>query len=201
MLIHLSAIIYRIIVNREYLKGGLTMGFFVVLGITVFNFSSTIQNRFNEMITVVASGDTASGSTTAARVEIWNISSELIAEKPFLGHGTSNEQEVLVSAYEQEGFNNFVEKKLNAHNQFLQTGIAVGFLGMLVLILMLLIPLYFSYKHNYYLYASFILLIGFNFMTEAMLERQAGVVFYALFNSLFFMSSFERNSEKNAIKD
>ena len=66
----------------------------------------------------------------------------LIAEKPLFGYGTSDEKEVLLEAYEQEGFYHFAKKKLNAHNQYLQTGIAVGVVGMLVLMLMLFVPLY-----------------------------------------------------------
>jgi O-antigen ligase len=113
------------------------------------------------MISVVSSRDTSSGSTTAARVEIWNVSSKLIAQRPLFGYGTSDEKKVLLEAYEEGGFYDFVEKKLNAHNQFLQTGIAIGFVGMLVLILMLLIPLYFSLRNKYYLYGCFILLNSF----------------------------------------
>lgn len=200
LLIHFSAILYRIVINKEYVRGAVALVSFIVLSGLVFQFSSTIQNRVNEMFTVVASGDTSSGSTTAARAKIWNISLGLIAEKPLIGYGTSDEKEVLIDAYEKDELFDFAEKKLNAHNQFLQTGIAVGLAGMVALILMLFIPLYFSLKNKYYLYGCFIVLICFNFFTEAMLERQAGVVFYALFNALFFMAYFDNNNRENRIK-
>lgn len=200
LLLHFAAIMYWIVVNKKYVGGAIVLVSFVTLGGFVFQLSSTLQNRFDEMYTVVTSGDTSGGSTTAARVDIWNISSKLIAEKPLVGYGTSDEKEVLIDAYKKEGFLEFVEKKLNAHNQFLQTGLAVGILGGVVLLLMLFVPLYFSLKNKYYLYGCFIILISFNFLTEAMLERQAGVVFYALFNALFFMAYFDDNSQRNSIK-
>jgi len=200
LLIHFSAILYWIIRNKEYVWGAVAIVSFIVLSVLVFQYSSTIQKRVNEMFTVVVSGDTSSGSTTAARAEIWDISLGLIAEKPLFGHGTSDEKEVLFEAYEKDGLFDFAEKKLNAHNQFLQTGIAVGLVGMLALLLMLSIPFYFSIKNKHYLYGCFILLVSFNFLTEAMLERQAGVVFYTLFNALFFMSYYDKNDHGSSIK-
>lgn len=152
------------------------------------------------MVAVLRSGDTSKKSTTAARAEIWKVSLKLIAKKPVLGYGVGGEKNLLVNAYTELGLFYFAEQKLNAHNQFFQTGIAIGGLGLLVLILMLFIPLYFSLKNRYYLYGCFIVLIGFNFLTESMLERQAGVVFYALFNALFFIVYFDRNNQKSVVK-
>ncbi|MEJ6737058.1 MAG: O-antigen ligase family protein [Flavobacteriales bacterium] len=200
LLIHFSAILYWIVTNKKYVVGGVAIISFIVLGLGVYQYSTTLQNRVNEMLAVVSSGDTSSGTTTAARVEIWNVSAHLIADKPIMGYGTSNEQKALLKVYEREGFSHFAEKKLNAHNQFLQTGIAIGSVGFLVLMLMLFVPLYFSLKKKHYLYGCFILLMVFNFLTEAILERQAGVVFYALFNALFFMSLFDNNSEEKSLK-
>lgn len=197
---HFIALSFWMFIGKRYFKGLLVLTLISVIFTGVFSLSSTIQNRVNEMVLVVFSGDTSSGSTTAARSEIWKISTKLISEKPFLGYGIGNETSALVKLYNENGFVNFAEKQLNAHNQFLQTSIAIGIVGGLVLLLVLLFPLYFSIRKHHYLYAGFIGLVLFNFLTESMLERQAGVVFYSLFNALFFVVYFEKDGNESLIK-
>jgi O-antigen ligase len=200
--IHIGAISYWIIKSRSYLLGGgVFMLFFTILFLFYFQ-SATIKNRVDEVFAVATSGDTSSGSTTAARIDIWEVSIDLIKDKPFFGYGTGDVKTVLVERYKEEGLNVFADKKLNTHNQFLQTSIAIGLIGGLVLILMLVFPLYLSISRKVHLYTFFILLVILNLLTESMLERQMGVVFYGFFNSLFFIIYFnEKRMKEDVLKD
>jgi len=76
--------------------------------------------------------------------------------------------------------------RLNAHNQYLQTYIALGIPGALLLILMLVLPGWLAVRRIHFIYFSFLAVFAFNILVESMLEVQAGVIYYAFFNSLFF---------------
>ncbi len=68
-------------------------------------------------------------------------------------------------------------KKLNFHNQFLQTWAEVGILGFLLLVFLMFRPFFLKNQHPLFLIFVSLTLIGF--LTESMLERQAGVVLFA----------------------
>ena len=85
-----------------------------------------------------------------------------------------------------EGMKTAYDEKLNTHNQYLQTTIALGMVGFIILVLSLLAPLVQAIKKRNQLYVLFLLLFIINILVESMLETQAGVIFFAFFNSLIF---------------
>ena len=125
---------------------------------------------------------------TNVRMHIWKSGMELVSESPFMGYGTGDIKDVLVKKYLEKGIVEAYTYKLNAHNQFLQICIATGALGFILLVLSLYLPFIHSIRQKKYLYALFILIIFLNFLVESMLETQAGVIFYAFFNSLLYAS-------------
>jgi O-antigen ligase len=81
-------------------------------------------------------------------------------------------------------YKHFIKKGYNYHGQFLQTLSAVGLLGFLFLFFSLLIPAYnLGLKNKNYLLLAFMFMVFVSFITESMLERQAGVIVYAFFIS------------------
>jgi O-antigen ligase len=197
-LIHFIAIIVWVSKSRTYWRGLGVFSLLVAITFLSYKSSTILQNRINEFIEVTKTGNTSKGSTTAARTIIWGLAIDLIAERPFFGYGTGAEKQVLIKKYNDENHIVFANKELNTHNQFLQTSIGIGLLGGVILLIMIFTPLFFSLRRNYYLYGFFLILIIVNLFTESMLERQAGVVFYALFNSLFFVSYFDEKIKLSA---
>jgi len=132
---------------------------------------------------------------TMLRVMIWGEALSLVIEKPFLGHGTGNAKQLLTEKYKQKGISFAEKSQLNAHNQFLQTGIENGLIGILALFALLLIPAFFAIKTKNYVAMGIPALIGVNFLFESMLGLQSGIVYTGFFlsliafafkNSLFF---------------
>ena len=76
-------------------------------------------------------------------------------------------------------------KKLNAHNQYLQTFIGTGILGFVLLLIMTLFLIIYSFFKKNYILMLFSILISFNFMVESMLQSQAGFIFFTFFLCLF----------------
>lgn len=182
---HLFFIVLIAIKSKKYFSSVLVIFSLISIVLFAYFYSNTFKTRINDLFTTSTSEINYESSTTARSV-IWKICLEKITQKPLIGYGTGDVKNTLMDVYKNRGLTHFLEKKLNAHNQFLQTSLAIGILGGLLLFLMIIIPLYISFKNRHILYLSFLILIIINFFTEAMLERQVGVVFYSVFNSLLF---------------
>ena len=157
-------------------------------------------SRANEMISQPHTVDSDPTDGTVARKEIWKVSIELIREHPVFGVGTGDVKDELVAAYQQHGLVPVVKKRLNAHNQYLQTFVAIGIPGFGLLICMLCIPALLSLRQRNYLFFLFILNFAVNILFESMLENQAGVVFYAFFNVFFFSVCLNESVHTNTIE-
>ncbi|HWA35001.1 MAG TPA: O-antigen ligase family protein [Cyclobacteriaceae bacterium] len=79
----------------------------------------------------------------------------------------------------------------NSHNQYLQTTLELGVVGLLVLGICLFKPLLFPINPNP-LFIAFIILFGLMCLTESMLARQKGIVFFTMFESLFLRIHFQK---------
>lgn len=126
----------------------------------------------------------ATTESSQVRYLIWQESTQLIKENWLFGVGTGDIKDKLVEKYKAKKIWWAYEKKLNAHNQYLQTMGAIGIIGLFLLLGSFYIALHNSIKKGNYIYLNFAIVIALNFMVESMLETQAGVIFYAFFNSL-----------------
>ncbi|MCB0804370.1 MAG: O-antigen ligase family protein [Bacteroidales bacterium] len=124
--------------------------------------------------------------STAIRLLAWKYSWEVIRENPLFGVGTGDVKQALTEKFREHNLQSVDEKRVNSHNQYLQTFMATGLPGFILLILGFLLPAWFAFKKRKILYFTFIVLMVFHNLVEGMLDRQAGVVFYALFNALMF---------------
>lgn len=187
LLIHFSFIGYLIIKNKLYLKGTVALVLISTLLFAGYKAFPEVNNRFNELFSTVFSESKELNSTSSIRTVIWKTSLNILTEHPF-GVGTGDVKDVLVENYVKSGLDYAAEKELNAHNQFLQIALATGILGLLVLMIMIFYPLYYAIKNKHIIYMVFLGLIIINFLTEAMLETLAGVVFFAFFNTMLYIT-------------
>ncbi len=127
---------------------------------------------------------TTSSDGTGSRILVWKAAIDIIKNNFWIGVGTGDAKDTMLEKYKEKGMTYEYENKLNSHNQYLNTFIALGFIGFFVLLLCFAVPLYFSYHEKTMLFASFIIVVGINFLFESMLERQEGVIFYAFFYTL-----------------
>jgi O-antigen ligase len=80
-----------------------------------------------------------------------------------------------------------IEKRLNLHNQFLETWLSLGMIGILYLIFLLVYPAYLAWKNKKISWLLFIIAVSLNFLFETMLNTQAGVIFISYFYYFFFI--------------
>ena len=112
----------------------------------------------------------------------------LLEGKAFENNLTHDEQLRKYAKFSLDRKNNHYKtayrNEYNFHNQYLQTFAEIGILGLLLLCIILAYPFVIAIKNRDYLTISFLFIIGSSFLTESMLERQAGVVFFAFFYAL-----------------
>lgn len=124
-------------------------------------------------------------SSSAVRILVWQSALELIKDNPLTGVGTGDIKDELLRVYNEHDYVRLVKRRYNAHNQFLQTAATLGIPAAILFFLMLISPLIFNWKRWHFLGLFLAIIVGVASLTESVLEVQAGVIFYALFASLF----------------
>ncbi len=191
ILSYVGVLLYK----KQYLKG---VAILVVLGLAIwgmFSLFSVTSSRISDAQQTISNQTVEKGATdsTSERILIWQSAVSIIRENILFGVGTGDADDALLKTYKTNQYSGALENRLNAHNQYLQTFIAIGIIGFFVLIGLLFIPLYEALKRRNILYLLILFIITFNLLFESMFERQAGVVFYAFFNGLFFFYMFTEN--------
>lgn len=165
--------------------------------IKTFPNTTTRIKTASNIVKSIAKTDTAMVESltdgTSERLLIWKSSLNLIKNHP-MGVGTGDIKDELIKEYKRNGLITAADRNYNCHNQYLQTAIAIGIPGLLILVLTLCSLLYMAIKKRFLLPAFFILIFGFNILVESMLETQDGVIFFAVFCSLF-VALLKNNSD------
>lgn len=116
--------------------------------------------------------------TFGERLILWTAGKEIIMENPVLGVGlgdTDDEVNKILLRDKNDKLFNY-----NLHNQYLDYWVTFGTIGLLVFLFVLLMPL----RHPDILFRIFILIVGISLLTESMLLRQKGLVFFLVFYGL-----------------
>jgi O-antigen ligase len=166
--------------------GALVFSMFILNKVFPESFS-----RFKNTLDVLNAKDIDKSTTESSgvRLLIWSAASDLMKENVLFGFGTGDANAELQKKYEAEGLTGALERKLNAHNQFIQSWLSHGLIGIVSLLLMIFLPLV-PWKSCPSLIVYFVFLVFLNFCVETMLLTQAGTMFFAFFLSLFY---YKRN--------
>jgi O-antigen ligase len=125
-------------------------------------------------------------SLTTLRMEIWDDALTTYQKSPLIGYGNGDGEQELLDQYQTDNFQQAIEENLNPHNQFMQTGIAIGALGILLVLALLLYP-FTRWKKQYVFGLIFSAISFLFFMTESVLEKRSGVVAFSIFYCLFLL--------------
>jgi O-antigen ligase len=176
----------------------------------LFYFLNMSAPKYSQRLTTAAESMVHSGEEessghnndgTSSRMLVWSAAVEIIKENLWIGTGTGDAKTKMIEKYKEKGMTTEYEHKLNSHDQYLNTFIALGIPGFACLMLCLILPFIYSIKYKNILLATFVCLAGINFLFESMLETQAGVMFYAFLHTLLCFSFFNDNQLLNANKE
>jgi hypothetical protein len=135
-----------------------------------------------------------SGHSVVQRFEYWKAALNIIKENIILGVGTGD----VATAYKEqyEKMKSPLEERFRkrAHNQYLTIAVTFGVVGFVWFIVSLFYPLAVHRFKPGYLYTVFLVIVLLSFVSEDTLESQAGLTFFAFFNSFFlFCNRLLRN--------
>lgn len=116
-------------------------------------------------------------SQSDKRIPQWISAIEVVRNAPVFGYGVGDGLDELVRQHKENGFEEDVKLRSNAHNQFLETATQTGIFGVVSLILILLVPLAESIKRKQDLLFLIASIIFINMLFESLLVRLAGVLF------------------------
>lgn len=136
------------------------------------------------------------------RLIMWTITAKEIADHPF-GVGTGNVDYHLsdrLRRYHQLDMARQDDRGqilYNPHNQYLQTGLEIGILGMVILLFIVGYGIVKGYKTKNWLLLLLAACLAYNCLFESMLQRQSGIVFFAFW--LVILSIYSVKNDQTEI--
>src|SRR6185503_15468753 len=130
-------------------------------------------------------GGNPSGHSVVQRLEFWKAAKDIIKDNLLIGVGTGDVEVAFSAQYQKMNSPLTAEWRLRSHNQFLAIGTAFGIIGLIWFLVSILYPLFLKRFRSDYFYIVFFIIAFLSMLTEDTLESQAGVTFFAFFNSLF----------------
>lgn len=178
----------------------LPLSLFIAFIIFSVSFLSPSDSRFKILISeVTSSGSNDSGADTAKvdvapvthRLTLYKSALSVAADHPF-GVGVGDVQDELVNVYHKIGYTKAAEVRYNPHNQFLQTAVAIGWPGLIVLLTFLAGLFLHGLRMEDIPLSGLAALTGLNALFESVFEVQRGVLFFA-FSLLFLLVNRDEN--------
>ena len=163
----------------------------IIVLVMFFNFkhNSFFNNKLMEALSYEQHENSFWGGR-GMRLLIWDCSVKVIKENPLFGVGVGDQQDVLTLCYNVYMMDEILYKggeTKNAHNIFLQIGLATGLVGICLFLASFLFPVIWSINSNS-IYGFFVLFFILAGLTESYLERNVSIAFFSFFNMLCFLS-------------
>jgi hypothetical protein len=141
-------------------------------------------------------GNGPQGSSIMQRIELWKASFNLIRKNPWIGVGTGD----IPNAFKREldeMDSDLEDTSLRSHNQFLSMTIGFGIPGLIWFLIVLIYPPVVLKKLSDLRYLTFFCIFLLSLINEDTIESQAGVTFYAFWNTLLLFYNGSNPEGKN----
>ncbi len=180
-------IVYSVVQYRK--QNGLLIKALIAFSVIVFVFIALQNPRIELMIDNLNKpelfSDNLQDGSLFSRLHIWNAGTDIVKKHFFLGVGPGDTSSELLNRYIAHHYIDPVLRNSNAHNQYLETFIDLGFFGFLLLFISIIFPIFEPIDKRNTVFLVFLFIVGFNFLFESVLNMQTGVVFFSFFYSLF----------------
>lgn len=151
-----------------------------VYGVTLLPPVAKRLQETERQLAVIKPADINITNSTMSRKVAYRLESELVQQAGWLGTGTGTANHEILKALEAGGYSQLVSAQMHVHNQFMNAGIALGWIGLLILIAFSVGSLIYIVLQNNVLEVGIGILMCLNLAIEDLFEIQAGVVFFVL---------------------
>lgn len=164
--------------------------FMIVLVVLIIGFIPDISYRFNDFLEVFDNSKVL--GSIRLRLNIMQCGYAAILEQPYFGFGIGDVKRTLSECYTTlpDVFGN---RYFNSHNQYIGVWLAAGILGVISLVTMILYNFFIAIKNRDIVYGAIIVLFFCIMFIESILERQDGVLLFALFMNLLSFKNLKDN--------
>jgi O-antigen ligase len=164
----------------------------------LFNNWSFMHQRVYELVNEYddfESGRNINGNSVTMRYYFWKAAFYSINNNLWFGVGTGDVQTEMERSYRNSASPLHEEWHKRPHNQFLTVTVALGLFGLIVFLYGLLYPPFKLKRRLSKVYFGFMLVYFISFLAEDTVETQAGVTFFAFFNSLLLAEAYFKRSQ------
>jgi O-antigen ligase len=128
------------------------------------------------------------------RLIMWTVGISEWMQHP-MGVGTGNVEENLNYRLYRSNQKTMVLSDYNPHNQFIQTAVEIGFIGLFFLLAIIFGGLRFAKQHRNWPLFLLLLNLAFNCMFESMFQRSSGIVFFTFLTCVLVVYSHSKATE------
>ena len=129
------------------------------------------------------------------RLAEWTCALDVIQENFWFGTGVGDNRKALIDAYKARGFKKGVELNFIAHNQYIETMIACGLVGLLALLFMLSYYGKLLYAKKDFAVLACLIYLAFCMLTESMFERSLAITLFSVFFPLMLLLNATHQEE------
>lgn len=180
------------LLKSKKLKGFIAVGFISFICLSALyhpRISTTLKGTYKTLV-----NDNSAQYPQQPRILTWKGAIKAVGENGILGVGLGNAQKELNKHYDKIGFERGVNENLNAHNQYLQTLLECGAIG-LTLLLMTMYAIFNKVNRRTDIEKQIgiicLILLMVNFLFENLLNRYIGISFFSFFMCLILMMDEE----------
>ena len=177
--------------NLQPLYKTMIAAFFIFLGFSVLYFNpfriqkiDTLRNRelkltdkYNER------------NVLTIRLAKWDAHWQVIKKHWLLGTTEGDIKAIRKQAYQQKGYHDLARMNYNAHNQYIEVWATYGIVGLFIFLALLLQPVLKKGLHPYLI--PFMLITCIIFLTETVLNRQQGILYFMFFYTLLATAGYK----------
>ena len=188
--------IFYAVKNKMYKWLAIPATTVIVLALVLIFGSNKSENRFLQMpdFSYDITGDEFNSATY--RLAEWTCAADVISENIWFGTGVGDNRKALWDAYEVRGFKKGLEYKFIAHNQYLETMIATGVVGLAYLLFMLFAYGRLAFKSQDYVTLAALAFLAFCMLTESMFERAWAISLFAVFFPFMAISQLSKSEKQ-----
>ncbi|HWJ25351.1 MAG TPA: O-antigen ligase family protein [Flavisolibacter sp.] len=125
------------------------------------------------------------------RLAKWEAHRYIIKDHWLFGTTDGDINEIRKQTYIDKGFQDLAKYNYNAHNQYIETLASFGVIGLFILLYMMTAPILSG--RFYQNYIPFILILSIGFLTESILNRQQGILYFMFMFALYTNQVRQKN--------